>query len=192
MSTPSDPKSTKLFVSVYAELMITAILRPFGQLSKLEFGRFSPRERCCSHASRLMTSVWTYRAFAILRTEYWLIHPITTAALIVCQDLDFGSAEIDTFMRAGQCLQEIMGTLPLAVDCLVTIKGAFKRSGIEVPPQLRRFLDKARHRKDGLMHHAVAALMPTQKGGDTISGGDEKWAPTFQELLDELEGVVID
>ncbi|KAF1964837.1 hypothetical protein BU23DRAFT_491399 [Bimuria novae-zelandiae CBS 107.79] len=42
---------------VYAQLMITAILHPFGTMSKHEFGRFSPRERCCSHASRLMTAV---------------------------------------------------------------------------------------------------------------------------------------
>lgn len=140
-----------------------------------------------------MSSIFTYRAFAILRTEYWLIHPITVAALIVCQDLEFGSAQVDTFIRAGQCLQDMTGTLPLAADCLMTIKAAFKSSGLQVPPYLRRYLEKAQHRKDGLMHHAIAALVPTQKEFKTTKDCDNRnWEPTFQELLDGLEVITLD
>ncbi len=180
-----------LYLSVYAELMLTAILRPFGQMSKQEFGKFNPRERCCSHANRMMTAIWTYRAFAILRTEYWLVHAITTSALIVLQDLEIGSSEVDTLIRAARCLQEMMGTLPLAGDCLSTINAAFKHSGLQAPAYVHRYLNQARHRKDGLMHHAIAALLPTQNSDNPYSVMDSAWGPSFQELLGELEDPVV-
>lgn len=171
--------------------MSTAILRPFSHMPKEEFGRFNPRERCCSHASRMMTAIWTYRAFAILRTEYWLIHPISTAALIVIQDLDPGSAEVETLIRACQCLQDMTSTLPLAADCLSTINGAFRRSKLQLPHYVHRFFVNARHRKDGLMHHAFAALMPTQARNNP-SRVENTLGLSFQELLDELEDISLD
>ncbi|CAI6336051.1 unnamed protein product [Periconia digitata] len=90
-----------IIVHVSAELMLTAILHPFSQFSQDQFGRFDPRQRCYSHANRMMTAIWTYRAFAILRTEYWLMHLISAAAFIVLDNLQHGSEEVETLVRAG-------------------------------------------------------------------------------------------
>lgn len=181
-----------IILNVAAELMLTAILRPFGQMSKKEFGRFNPRERCCSHASKMINEIWTYRANAILKIEYWLMHPATVSGLIVVQDLELGSAEVDTLIRACQCVDEMRTTYPLATDCLSTIHGAFKRTRLQTPDYVRKFFVETRHRKDGLMHHAIAALMPTGNDSSPNSRIDNTWSPSFQELLDMLEVTALD
>jgi hypothetical protein len=135
----------------------------------------------------MMSAIWTYRSFAILRTEYWLIHPISTAAFIVIQDLEKGSAEMNTLVQACQCLFEMSDTLPLAPDTLATIKAAFVRSKVLLPPNVQRFFEGATHRGDGLMHHVIASLMPAGKTHGGASPADHAFWLSFQELLNEME-----
>ena len=172
--------------------MLSAILHPFVQLSKENFGRFDPKQRCYSHANRMMTAIWAFRALSILRTDYWLMHPISTAAFIVLNNLQHGSDEVETLVRASQCLREMTSAFPLAADCLSTINGAFKRARLQVPAYAHRYFAEARHRKEGLMHHAIAAIMPTEDSESSTSNRHSTWGPSFQELLDELDEITLD
>lgn len=178
--------------------MLTAILRPFAHLSAPQFGAaFTPRQRCYTHANRLMSLVWSYRSLAILRTDYWIMHPIATAAFIVLDNLQYGSEEVDTLVRAGRCLREMAEAFPLATDYLATIHAAFHRARVSVPGYAARYFEEARHRKEGLMHRAPAALLPAAMesedgdGEESGSKADATWGPSFQELLDALDDASI-
>lgn len=132
------PKLSKLFQlislkQVSAEILLSAVLHPFFKLPKEGFGRFDPKQRCYSHANRTMTAIWAFGALSILRTDYWLMHPISTCAFIVLNNLQHGSEEVETLVRAGQCLREMKSAFPLAADCLSTINGAFKSARLQVP-----------------------------------------------------------
>lgn len=74
---------------VYFKVVILAILRPFTTLTKEQFGRFNPKDRCVAHASNLVSVIWAFRTFAQIRCEYYLTHPLASFALILlagCQD----------------------------------------------------------------------------------------------------------
>jgi hypothetical protein len=170
--------------------MLIALIRPFSHLTREDMGGFDPKERCYAHASSLMLAIWTFRAFAILRFEYYLVHPLSSAAFIVLGDLDHGPAQTDTLIRACHCLYEMTSNLPLADDCLLAINGAFKRSRQQLPPYVLRYYGSERQRRgDGLMHHAHAALIPTTADS---SFADCVQSLSFQELLDGLDDIVPD
>lgn len=169
--------------------MLTAVLRPFSHMTEDQFGRFSPRERCYTHANSLMSSIWTFRAFAQLRFEYWLTHAVGTAAYIVLRDTRDAPAQMDTLIRACQCLDEMRTSLPLATDVLSGIQAALKRYALPVPAYMGKYFETVHHRKDGLLHHAIAALLPGPKEVGRIGSGAEL---QLQQLLDELDSVGID
>jgi hypothetical protein len=167
------------------EIMLVAILRPFAQLSKEDFGPFDPEDRCYAHTSSLMSSIWTFRAFCVLKYDYWLVHAISTAAFVAIRGLDHGPAQMDVLIRACQCLHEMASILPLATDCLSTINAAFRKSKVQLPSfVLKYFSAETVHQKDGLMHHARAALMPASESGPA--------SPLYQELLDWLDNLEVD
>ncbi|KAK7908706.1 hypothetical protein PG985_016009 [Apiospora marii] len=183
-----------ILLHVAAELMLTAILRPFAQTSRAQFGAsFDPRERCLAHASSMVSAIWAFRAFAHVRFEYWLTHPLGWAAYLVVGgglDDDAAPVQMDTLARACQCLHEMRAHLPLAADVLCGVQAAFKRCGQPVPAFLGRYFDAGlRHRRDGLMHRAVAPLLPGPAGGEQAAGGAEL---QLQELLDGLDDMGID
>lgn len=76
----------------------------------------------------------------------------------------------------------------MALDCLSAVHSAFKKSKLQLPAFMTRFFGPSvRHRKDGLMHHAVAALMPGDDGYDERSAHETR----LQELLDDLDNVAL-
>lgn len=172
--------------------MLTVILRPFNELSRAEFGRFIPKQRCYSHASRLMATIWTYRAFAIWKTELWLMVPITTAALLVVHDLDPGSAELNTLLQACQCLHEMSELLPLAAGCLAEINKAFQRASHRLPANVERFFIGVREPNSGEIQQAVPSLMPSQIHSESKNESNTAFAGYLQELLTELESTTLD
>lgn len=139
--------------------MLTAILRPFAHLTVQQLIRFDPRERCYQHASGIMTAVWTYRAFAILRYEYWLTYVASHAAYIVLREAADVPMHMDTIIRACQCLKELSISYPIANDSLLGILGAFKRCKLPVPGYLIKYFDSCRPRNEGIMDWTVAALL---------------------------------
>lgn len=158
-------------------------------MGKDQFGRFDPRERCFAHVGSMMTAIWTFRAFAHLRFEYWLNHPLGTGAFIILQEaVKNEPIHMDTLIRACQCLHEMRGSLPLASDVLSGIRAAFRRSKIPIPAYMDRYFNMVLHRKDGLMHHAVAALLPEPHSSPTNGAAEMQ----LQELLDAFDEVVID
>ena len=169
--------------------MFTALLRPFSHMTKEQFGRFNPRERCYAHAASLVSAVWTFRAFSVLHFEYWLNHALGTAAYVVIYESEHTPTQIDTLVRACQCLHEMRISLPLATDVLSGIHAAFKWYKLQVPAYMTRFFTTVRHRKDGLMHHAVAALLPTSTEGGRFRSEAEL---QLQELLDDYDDLDID
>lgn len=79
---------------------------------------------------------------------------------------------------------------PLAADSLSAIRGAFKLAGMVVPAYLEPFLGPAiKHRKDGLLHHSAAKLLPEK--GLPVSNSDRQ-EMMYQELLDELDSIGLD
>ncbi|KAH7014447.1 nitrate assimilation regulatory protein nirA [Microdochium trichocladiopsis] len=180
---------SEILLHVSLELMLVSILRPFCQMTKEQFGRFDPREKCFAHVASMMSAIWTFRAFAHLRFEYWLTHPLGTGAFIVLQEASKNDPiHMDTLVRACQCLHEMRVSLPLATDVLSGIRAAFKRSKILVPAYMDRYFEMIRHRKDGLMHHAVAALLPNPLIDRTGNAAELQ----LQELLDAFDDVDID
>ena len=169
--------------------MFTAILRPFTHMSREQFGKFDPRDRCYSHANSLISVIWTFRAFSCLRFEYWLCHALGTAGYIVVGGTEDSPIQMDTLLRACQCLHEMRVFLPLATDVLCGIHVALKRSGQRVPSFVEKYFAQIHHRKDGLMHHSVAALLPKATNIARIDNGEDV---QLQELLAELNGLEID
>ena len=168
--------------------MFTAILRPFSYMTKEQFGRFDPRERCYAHSGSLTSAAWTFRAFSILHFEYWLTHALGTAAYIVIRESEKAPIQIDTLVRACQCLHEMKVSLPLATDVLSGIHTAFKKYKLQVPDHMKKYFTEL-HRKDGLMHNAIVSLLPDwTELGRTGNGADL----LLQELLNELDGLGID
>jgi hypothetical protein len=54
---------------------------------------------------------------------------------------------------------------------------------------MQKYFTTVRHRKDGLLHHAVAALLPSPAEVGRIGSGAEL---RLQELLDEFDDIDID
>ncbi|SCV48593.1 uncharacterized protein FFB14_10462 [Fusarium fujikuroi] len=178
-----------ILLHISAEVMLTAILRPFTNMNKAQFGKFDPKERCYAHASNLASAIWTYRSFAIIRFEYWLTHALGTAAYIVIGGTEDAPVQMDTLTRACQCLYEMRSTLPLATDILCGIRIALKRSKETIPGFLDRFFNRISHRKDGLMHHCVAPLLPDSMD---ITQNNNNQEIQLQELLNRLEDIGVD
>lgn len=168
--------------------MLTAILRPFTHMSRLEFGKFDPRERCFAHASSLASAIWTFRAFSIIRFEYWLTHALGTAAYIVVGSTEDAPIQMDTLMRACHCLYEMHTTLPLATDVLCGIHAALKMCQEPVPAFVGKYFAMLHHRRDGLMHHSVAALLPDTTDIARVDNGKDV---QLQELLNRLDDIGI-
>ncbi|EWZ78317.1 hypothetical protein FOWG_17403 [Fusarium oxysporum f. sp. lycopersici MN25] len=181
------PSAILLHIGV--EVMFTVLLRPFSHMSKEKFGRFDPRERCLAHANSLMSAIWTFRSFAHLRFEYWLTHVTGTAAYIVLQEAGDSPPQMDTLIRACQCLEEMRVSFPIATDVLAGISAAFYRYKVQMPAFIRRYFDKVHHRKDGLLHHAVAALLPNSPEIGRVRSGAEV---QLQELLNGFDNIELD
>ncbi|KAK2590141.1 hypothetical protein QQS21_012182 [Conoideocrella luteorostrata] len=178
-----------ILLHVSAEVMLTAILRPFTSMSKAQFGAFDPRERCYAHASSLTTAIWTFRAFSVIHHEYWLCHALGTAAYIVVGGTADASIQMDTLVRTCQCLYEMRATLPLATDISCGIHAALKRSKEPMPAFLSKYFDSLNHRDDGLMHYAVAALLPD---ATDIAGANRHGDVQLQELLNGTNDIGVD
>ncbi len=169
--------------------MLTAILRPFSHMSREQFGRFDPKERCYAHASSLMACIWTFRSFSILRLEYYLTHVIGTAGYIVLREAENAPAQLDTLIRACQCLHEMRVSLPLATDVLSGIHAAFRRCKLQMPVYMQKYFTTVRQRTGGLLHHAVAAVLPSKTEVGRIESGAEL---RLQELLDDAMIIGVD
>jgi hypothetical protein len=133
-----------------------------------------------------MSAAWTFRSLACIRFEYWLVHPIGAAAYMALHEREGALVHMDTLVRACKCLDDMRVMLPLATDVLSGIRAAFRRCGLAVPAYLGRYFDAVRHRKDGLMHHTVAALLPTAR--EDRGPGEMQ----LQELLDEFDELGVD
>lgn len=136
-----------------------------------------------------MSAVWTFRAFAQVRFEYWLSHGIGTAAYIVVREADESPTLMDTLIRACQCLHEMRVSLPLATDVLSGIHAAFKRYKLPIPPHVTKYFETVKHREDGLWHHAVAALLPTSPEVVRLGRAAEL---QLRQLLDEVDNIVLE
>ncbi|KAF5023005.1 hypothetical protein F66182_4963 [Fusarium sp. NRRL 66182] len=178
-----------ILLHIGCEVMFTVLLRPFSHMSKERFGRFDPKERCLAHANSLMSAIWTFRSFAHLRFEYWLSHVIGTAAYIVLRETGDSPIQMDTLIRACQGLAEMRISFPIATDVLAGISAAFRRYQVEMPAFMRRYFDTVKHRKDGLLHHAVAALLPNPQEIGRIGSGAEV---QLQELLNDFDNIDLD
>ncbi|XEV04549.1 hypothetical protein FSHL1_009836 [Fusarium sambucinum] len=178
-----------ILLHVGVEVMFTVLLRPFSHMSKEKFGRFDPKERCLTHAHSIMSTIWTFRSFAHIRFEYWLSHVTGTAAYIVLRDAGDSPVQMDTLIRACQCLDEMKVSVPIAIDVLAGISAAFRRFKVQIPSFMSQYFDKVQYRKDGLLHHAVAALLPSESEVGRIGSGAEV---QLQELLDELGDMGLD
>ncbi|CEI60173.1 unnamed protein product [Fusarium venenatum] len=178
-----------ILLHVGVEVMFTVLLRPFSHMSKQKFGRFDPKERCLAHAHSIMSTIWTFRSFAHIRFEYWLSHVTGTAAYIVLRDAGDSPVQMDTLIRACQCLEEMKVSFPIAIDVLAGISAAFRRFKVQIPSYMSHYFDKVQYRRDGLLHHAVAALLPSESEVGRIGSGAEV---QLQELLDEFGDMGID
>jgi hypothetical protein len=178
-----------ILLHISAEVMLIAILRPFAGFSRAQFGKFEPRERCYAHASNLASAIWTFRGFAIIRFEYWLNHALGTAAYVVIGGTEDAPVQMDTLVRACQCLHEMRGTLPLATDALCGIHVALKQSKEAVPAFMGKFFDRLGFRKDGLLHYSVAAFL---SHSTDIAGDNSSKEIQLQELLDRMDDIGID
>ncbi|KAH7127423.1 fungal-specific transcription factor [Dactylonectria macrodidyma] len=178
-----------ILLHIVLEVMLTAMLRPFSHMTKEQFGRFDPRQRCFTHACSLMSIIWTFRAFCQIRLEYYLVHPLGSAAYIVLGEAEDAPARMDVLVRACQCLHEMKVSLPLAIDVLSGIRAAFLRYKLPVPAFMKKYFESLQHRKDGLMHHTVASLLPSSiEAGRTGSGEEFQ----LQQLLDGFDSIDID
>lgn len=129
-----------------------------------------------------MDTIWTFRAFTSLNDEYWYIPMLATVAFMTSREHARSPVLTETLIKACKCLDEMAATYPLATDALRAVRGVFNRTGVSVPTYLQAFLGSgARHRKDGLLHHAVAKLMPE------VWTGEKREELRYQELLDEFE-----
>ncbi|KAF2850428.1 hypothetical protein T440DRAFT_396867, partial [Plenodomus tracheiphilus IPT5] len=183
----STPSTVLLHCDV--EIATIALLRPFSNLEKSDFGPFNPRDRCYSHACSLAYAIWTFRSVAYLRFEYWLTYALSTVAFITLDNCHQNPPQIEALLKACQCLHETTSTLPLAADVLSAIHGQIKRSRLVLPACIMRFFTKdIWHRKDGLLHYSVANLMPN------LGAGKQGTAQQLQlkVLLDELEQLTVD
>lgn len=166
--------------------MAIAVLRPYSHMSKEQFGRFDPKQRIMSHANTLMSVIWTFRAFSYIYFEYWLVHALGTVAYVALGEAEETPTQMDILIRACQCLHEMRATLPLATDVLSGIQAAFRRYNLAVPRYMTRYFATVKSRKDGLMHHAMTALLPsaTEAGYDTDV--------QLQQLLDAFDDIDVD
>ncbi|KAM3549913.1 hypothetical protein ARSEF4850_008606 [Beauveria asiatica] len=153
---------------IHLETVSMNLLRPFAHLTRHEFGgRFSPRERCAAHASHLVSTAWSFRAHGQVRYEYYLSYALGAAAYILMQEPD-APVQMDSLVRACQCLFEMRPTLPLAADALSGIRAAFRLYRLALPMYMVKFFDRVRHSEAGALHHtvAVAGMLPAAGGHD--------------------------
>jgi hypothetical protein len=78
-------------------------------------------------------------------------------------------------------------SLPLATDILCGIHAALKRCGLPVPGFVGKYFDRLVHRKGGLMHHSVAALLPNATDIERVDHGEDVHLQELLNGLDELE-----
>lgn len=102
---------------------------------------------------------------------------------------EYTPIQMDTLIRTCHCLSEVRATLPLATDVLAGIYVAFKRYKLQVPLYMRKYFGALRPREDGLMHHAVVALLPSSNEVGRIGSGAEV---QLQALLTEFDSIGID
>ncbi|KAM3534808.1 hypothetical protein MY4038_001889 [Beauveria bassiana] len=167
----------------HLETVSMTLLRPFAHLTRQEFGgRFSPRERCAAHASHLVTTVWSFRAHGQVRYEYYLAYALGAAAYILLQEPD-APVQMDSLVRACQCIFEMRPTLPLAADTLSGIRAAFRLYRLAVPMYMLKFFDRVRHNEAGVLHRTVAVtgLLPAAGGG-----GNDNEAKRAELQLEDL------
>lgn len=113
---------------------------------------------------------------------------LATVAFVSFREAERIPALRETLVKACKCLDEMTIMYPLASDVLSAIRGAFRRTGMSVPAYLQVFLvPGVRHREDGLLHHAVARLMPERD-----SKNEDTEELRYQDLLNDLEDVEMD
>ena len=134
-----------------------------------------------------MDTIWTFRAFASLNTEYWFMHILGTIAFVTFREHADNPVLAQTTIKACKGLLELTERYPLAADVLTAIRGAFEIAGMPVPTYLQTFLGGAKHRRDGLLHHAAGSVLPSEERTDESAGETR-----YQELLDELDGIGLD
>ncbi|EJP61492.1 uncharacterized protein BBA_09571 [Beauveria bassiana ARSEF 2860] len=156
------------------------LLRPFTHMTKQEFGRFSPRERCAAHASHLVSTVWSFRAHGQVRYEYYLAYALGAAAYVLLQEPD-APVQMDSLVRACQCLFEMHPTLPPAADTLSGSRAAFRLYRLAVPMYMVKYLYRVHHNEAGVLHRTVAVtgLLP-------VAGGNDNEAKRADLQLEEL------
>lgn len=169
--------------SVSIEVLLVAILRPFASVNRNVLFRFNPRDRCDEHANNLVVAIWTFRAFGQIRCEYYLTHPLGSASYILLLGCEDEALQMDTIVRACQCLHEMRPMLPLATDVMSGVRAAFKRYRVRVPEYMSRYFHELHHRADGLMHHTLAGWLPSSTG-NVLS--DARTEIQLQELLYEF------
>lgn len=164
-------------------MLLGDILRPFSQFTKMQFGPFEPKERCYSHCISLMNTIWTFRAFTSLKSEYCYIPILATVAFMTLQEHSVSLILTETLIKACRCLYELSSEYPLATDALSATRGAFKKLNMPVPMCIRDYLAcRSRHTQDGLLHGAIARLMLTI-GAANVGGSLVR----FQDFLDALD-----
>jgi hypothetical protein len=176
--------------SCSVEMICAFLLRPFAAFTRDQFGPFAPRERCLAHAVQMQSTIWTFRAYSILRHEYWLNSPITNVAFITMHESASNPMAMEALVKACQCLSEMSELLPLSADCLVAIHGAIKSSKLQLPEYVMRYF-KAKNlkaRKDGLMHRTIATILP----GQNNETQDREQEVMLEELLDDFDGLGVD
>ncbi|KAM3537245.1 hypothetical protein ARSEF1564_009833 [Beauveria bassiana] len=152
---------------IHLETVSMTLLRPFTHMTKQEFGRFSPRERCAAHAGHLVSTVWSFRAHGQVRYEYYLTYALGAAAYVLLQEPD-APVQMDSLVRACQCLFEMHPTLPPAADTLSGIRAAFRLYRLAVPMYMVKYFHRVRHNEAGVLHRTVAVtgLLPVAGGND--------------------------
>ncbi|EJP62010.1 fungal specific transcription factor [Beauveria bassiana ARSEF 2860] len=113
------------------ETVSMTLLRPFTHMTKQEFGRFSPRERCAAHAGHLVSTVWSFRAHGQVRYEYYLIYALGAAAYVLLQEPD-APVQMDSLVRAS-----VTDLLPVAGGN----DNEAKRANLQLEDLLRDFGD---------------------------------------------------
>lgn len=113
---------------------------------------------------------------------------LATVAFITFREAERIPPLRETLVKACKCLDEMTVMYPPASDTLSAISGAFKRTGMPIPVYVQAFLvSRIRHREDGLLHHAVARLMPEE-----VTKSEERAELRYQDLLNELKDVEMD
>ncbi|KAH8715565.1 hypothetical protein HC256_004374 [Beauveria bassiana] len=128
----------------------------------------------------LVSTVWSFRAHGQVRYEYYLAYALGAAAYVLLQEPD-APVQMDSLVRACQCLFEMHPTLPPAADTLSGSRAAFRLYRLAVPMYMVKYLYRVHHNEAGVLHRTVAVtgLLP-------VAGGNDNEAKRADLQLEEL------